>query len=827
MEAGIRMSVRSMVSAMLFLCTMQIHSGSLSGIIIDENHMPVVNAVVSLLPAGVSTTTDYAGEYLISQVIPGTYAIHVLSFGFRPVVDTVSVGEDPVVIPPIVCRSLVAGIGYERHVPDSLSRTATHSGAEYIRDLPAMNDVYDYIDLLPGTLRSRDGLHMRGGAAGELKLSVDDVSMRNLLSTHMPIELPAEILEFSRTTIQGIHEDMSASNMEVCEVSTVLPRNRIHAAIRYRTTTPGLNEVSGLLDERSLSGVIAGPFGIDSRGGFLLAARVKRSDDYHESGKRGPLGFPTGESTGESFGFDDSDALYALTRWSPVKGTMIQLSYIGYHRRWKPYDHDFRYIPDSSSVHDSRTDIIGATLARKLSSSVHTRIRGTYQRFAYRLNHAGLGFREYAPGIGIRDRNGEFLLYTDEAPFSDEELVSLSGDVEVQWRPTSQYMISGGGEYTRHFLSFLSISGIREDTVNDVDVNPRETALFLQARYMSRQFTLQGGIRLQSFDPDVAVSPVFSDNERNERDADTVRDVSPRITATWRLSKSFAAHVSHCYSARWPILEFLYEGLGRELSELYPLIGDDDMKPAKSRVSEIGVSYVPVHQLVIRAAAFRKNVDSLLGLSRFSIAGCDSAVYQFTGSNESDITGTECEFVFRRNGFVSRVGYAYQIADGRWSLPRVGDSIDEWASRAAYVGTYILDTDRRHTVKGLLVYTTGERPVGMELLDTLCRHTVLSVTGEYGSGLPYTSASDPVPNSVRLPETITFDARVARYFSVGSVHASVTVEVTNLFDRKNAAVDFPSAGLDGHEGAISQDYAVDPSLYAEPRIFHMGISFRH
>jgi len=762
-------------------------------------------------------------------VIPGTYTIHVLCFGFDSTVDTVRVGIGPIALSPIRCTSLLSGIGYEKtgYAHDSPFQVSERQGTGYISDLPDMNDLSDYLEYEPGILRSRDGLHMRGGAAGELNVNIDDVSMINLLSTQIPPALPAEMFVFSKPVLNETAMDLSAGDLERVALSTSIPRNRIHAVIRYRTTSPGLNDASALLNERSVSGAVAGPLGKDQRSGFLLAARVKRSDDYRESGRRGPLGFPTGESTGEPFGFDDSDALYALTRWAPTGRTAIQLSYTGYHRVWKPYDHEFRYIPDSSSVHDSMTDIIGAALIHTFASSFRTRIRGRCQRFQYQLNHAGLGFGEYTPGIGIRDRNGEFLLSTGDAPFLDEELVSLSGDAEIQWRPSGRYMFSGGGEYARHSLSLLSIRGTREDTVNDIDIRPRETALYLQGRYMNRPFVLQGGFRLQSFDPDVTISTTILDDVGNERDAETVIDISPRFFVMWHPRGSFGAYVSHGYSARWPFLEFLYEGLGRELSESYPVIGNDKMEPAKSRISEIGVNYMPDTELVIRASAFRKNVDNMLGLTRISIAGFDSALYQYRGSGETDVAGTECELFFTWNHIISRVGYTYQVAEGRWSLPQAGDRIDEWCIRAASAAAYALDTDRRHTVKGFLIYSTGERPAGIEPLDTVCRNTVLSVTGEYGSGLPYTSDTGPEPNDARLPDTISFNARIARRFTVGSVHSVITLEVSNLFNRENPAVAFPSSGVPDHDGFLTRDYSFDPSLYAEPRLFYLGISFRY
>jgi len=68
--------------------------------------------------------------------------------------------------------------------------------------------------------------------------------------------------------------------------------------------------------------------------------------------------------------------------------------------------------------------------------------------------------------------------------------------------------------------------------------------------------------------------------------------------------------------------------------------------------------------------------------------------------------------------------------------------------------------------------------------------------------------------------------KLAKRFPMGSVMGTLSLEVLNLFNRKNVvAVNEVTGELDwpGPFSGYSRDYAADPSLYANPRTFYMGV----
>ncbi|HWY36737.1 MAG TPA: carboxypeptidase-like regulatory domain-containing protein, partial [Nitrosopumilaceae archaeon] len=79
-----------MVAAIIFIQGSVIASvsgtGEIRGLVMDENHEPVIGAVVSVTAGGVvmgKTVTDVDGKYVVKPLQPGFYDISVQQMGYK------------------------------------------------------------------------------------------------------------------------------------------------------------------------------------------------------------------------------------------------------------------------------------------------------------------------------------------------------------------------------------------------------------------------------------------------------------------------------------------------------------------------------------------------------------------------------------------------------------------------------------------------------------------------------------------------------------------------------------------------------------------------
>jgi hypothetical protein len=176
--------------------------------------------------------------------------------------------------------------------------------------------------------------------------------------------------------------------------------------------------------------------------------------------------------------------------------------------------------------------------------------------------------------------------------------------------------------------------------------------------------------------------------------------------------------------------------------------------------------------------------------------------------------------------------------------------LDHYYGRKPRTEDWNLDWDQRHTVNATISYEIPDG-WGPEMWGT---HPLgdwySSVIFSYGSGIPYSSGTNPptpeLPpiNDKRYPASYNIDARLEKGFSIfGSLRSSFFVEVYNLTDAKNLkdikditryedSKDLDKATspeareryIRDHGGEINANGQFDdPSTWTDPRRFILGM----
>src|SRR6266436_994927 len=207
---------------MLWVCTTaaQERKGSVTGHATDVNHDPLVGARVALQPLGWTVTTDSLGQFTISDLAPGKYALTISYVGFAPFSTDVSLGPgaaanvDAVLQIATVSQEVIVRGERERGEIEALNREETADNivqvlpADVITSLPNTN-IADAVGRLPSVSLERDEgegkyVQIRGTEPRLSNVTVNGVhlpspeAVRNVKLDAIPADL-VESIEVSKT----------------------------------------------------------------------------------------------------------------------------------------------------------------------------------------------------------------------------------------------------------------------------------------------------------------------------------------------------------------------------------------------------------------------------------------------------------------------------------------------------------------------------------------------------------------------------------------------------------------------------------------------------
>ena len=394
----------------------------------------------------------------------------------------------------------------------------------------------------------------------------------------------------------------------------------------------------------------------------------------------------------------------------------------------------------------------------------------------------------------------------------DEQIVfTLKGDLTSQI--DIRNLVKAGFEFKSYdlLLDYVSRASGGNNYRSQFDVKPIGFGCYAQDKIETKGMIFSFGARFDYFDPktwvpydpsdalkqeynDKETGAVFDPKERfkNPVRAEKKYQVSPRVGVSFPITEKDVLRFSYGHYFQMPILDDLYNNHAYDLSGAHKYIGNPDLDEQKTVAYEAGLDHGFSDYLRLSVTGFYKDISGLVNFYWVKNPEVGTFFNRYTNTDYARVKGFEVSLMQRPwRGVSGQIAYTYQMATGKSSTTNSG-FLDHYYGRKPRTEDWNLDWDQRHTVNAVVSYEIpedwGPESFGAHLLGDW----YTSVIFNYGSGIPYSSGTNPptpeLPpiNDKRYPSSYNIDARLEKGFSLfGNLSTSFFVEVYNLTNAKN------------------------------------------
>lgn len=825
--------------------------GKITGIVMDaRNGEPLVGANVFIPGTMFGAATDADGYFVILQLPPGSYDLQCEYVGYQKQLlkgiivnagrittvefrlkENVMQGEEIVVIAsrPVVEKDNTA--------------TLRSISAGDISRLP-VTTVNEIINIQAGAVSATDGLHLRGGRAGEVVYYIDGIPVVNPLVTGIASnqivnnDAISELQVISGTFSAEYGNAMSG----IINITTREGNEKFTIQMDSRSTALGLEDESKNENRNVLRASISGPVSAIKNTTFFLSANYDGRDSY----------LP--------WGYRIERNIFGKITTRVTNNMKFFISANGSNGIRKSYSHPYKYIPEMYWIVPRTTNVIlNFGVTHTIRKNIFYTLNAYYTRYTYRSGDYDylLLTSEYR-----LDENNEFYTfnYVNSYNKDEEKTIGLKGD--LVWQLNRYNEFKTGFDYKYHDIYYFNIVDPYENNhiLDNYRQKPVEVAGYVQDKVNFSNIILSAGVRFDGYNAyaDYFENPyhAYFGMKNRLKSSEWHLQISPRLGMSFPVSSSTVFHFGYGHYFQRPDFIHLYKGLAVNNAEgLRDMNGDNrvtlddnyimnllsgngrfgnpDLKPQKTITYEFGLTQQITRDIIISLSVYNKNITNLLGVRTFFAgdSSLDGIKYfeTFTSYINEDFAsnnGIEIQ-IRKRSGkhFIGEINYTLAVAEGSSSRPLERVGVEE-ANRQT-LKFFPLDFDQRHTLN---VYTQFRINQG-ELVHVL-ENLRASILFKYGSGLPYTKgirgATAPYEiNNMRLPATWTVDLKVDREFEWKKVRFTPYLEIYNLTNRKNVLYVDPFTGKPDEMIGYTREYAANPLNWGPPRFIYFGIRIQY
>lgn len=543
-------------------------------------------------------------------------------------------------------------------------------------------------------------------------------------------------------------------------------------------------------------------------------------------------------------------------------------------RRWQDYSHGRKYIPETNYTNYDDNYMVNLTLTHTLSPSTFYTIR------ASRFNsHRQRKLYDQDEFFSYQDAAGEWQILDQDGVYagsaartrSDEEYEFSAGWWDYvrddQDNVVDSTWTTGGGGYFRDYKNITTqgriditsqVSKIHQFQagveLKQVDIDyrevsapynpppifennyhhkPLEGSAYIQDKMEFEDWgmVINAGVRLDYMD---TKARYFVDNANPTtseiKEADKKIYLSPRLGFAHPITDRAVLHFAYGHFYQVPQYRYLYEMENENddnypypnmlIDEIYTQAGNANLKPEKTIAYEAGFETKLSDNMSIDITFYYKDIFDYVAYQQFKATPV--SYFRITNMDYGNAKGIEVTLKKRFSGyFGGTINYTFSRAEG--NAANVTAHYDDWYSFSVY-NTYppnktiLMDWDQSHTFNFVLTFAKpGDWNINM--------------TGNFGSGLPYTPLSSrgvriDEPNSARMPWTMNVNMRASKIFEIFGLETLLYADVTNLLGKRNVLAVWGNTGEpdNTNDWDDTEDFVDRPHFLSMPRILELGIS---
>ena len=835
-----------LIMVMIVSVTMGGTTGKLAGRITDkQTGEALIGANIVIKSANVNSgaSTDVDGYYHVLNLPPGSYQVIISYIGYTKAERTVSIKVDQTTTLDIQLSTEayladeVLVVGDRTIVQRDKSSTIQKTNAEELAVMP-VSTIGDVLQLQTGVVNRNGALHIRGGRAGEVGYYIDGYRVEDPLFNGTVIEINNQAIQEMEFLSGTFNAEYGNALSGVVNIVTKDNTDRVRANLSYKRTNLGIETPSNDLNERYWEGTFSAPLGTGSPFGIMVSGKKVDSDSYYYSGSSivTSTGLQSVEfSKVKPYGYNDQLSLVGKLLWTPFTSAKVTLLDNYSTRKWKSYNHIMRFIPDSTYINESSSNLVGLNFRHAVSNDLFYDVRLSYYQYNYKRAINGWRPEQYTFPSYSTFTNTLFYRNMSQTVYEDQKTKSYSVKGDLTWQIDRFNLVKGGLEFKANDLDYYYIANPKnptDQTINIYRKKPVEGSLYVQDKIEFESIILNLGLRFDFFDPSTsyAEDPL---NLSKQTETKMQYSLSPRVGIAYPVRENMVFHFAYGQFFQRPEFQTLYNNLERIFANRgTTLFGSPALKPEKTSSYELGLTTSFGTGNSLQVTFFSKKIQNLIGV----VWNYTPRAYAYYMNEDfASVKGFETSIKSRYKNLFVAANYTYSVAKGSSSTQQ-----QRYTNVYNIVGVQSLrflplNFDQKHTanMQVALDFRSGEGPFG--ILPEVFENTSINLIGQYGSGLPYTfnparAIYVAEPNNARLPEQISFDLYARKGFYVGPVELGLFFDIRNLFNRKNIVYVYSATGspvLTGDQtNKATPDYMQDPTNYAPPRTIYVGIDIR-
>ncbi|MGD8717840.1 MAG: TonB-dependent receptor [Candidatus Zixiibacteriota bacterium] len=808
-------------------------TGTVSGLVTDQNGAPVSGALVVVKGTNRFSTTNADGYYVISPVPVGSFEVKASRVGFSEQVKTsVKVIAGLRTNISFQLQSETAGVTYIKSEDPLIKFNQTHVEHVIGSDQIETQIVDEFADMLvrtPGIVYENSdastlNLHIRGGRGTEIAYIVDGVNITNPIVGGAGMQVPVEAIEQMNVITAGWDAEFGKAQSGIINIQTKEGRDE------YTGNVGATQEL--FTAERSWDSHKAlEATGLEDPASPLVTWRTETRQAYfskYRASFGGPV-WPGVDQVGYFFAGDyarDWD-VYPLPdpalNWNAngkislrPTGT-VRFVFSG-GRHWEErqlFSNEYQYNLEGYPYRK----IGSSRLSGNFTHNVNDRFYYTVTGATFKENRSLIDGEKHWHNYDINrlktDPTGYFVTTGDYALYETRDQMYYEGKADLQYeiarvgdnRAVSMNVIKGGVGFKTQDVDFYQIQPYSSNVYTDIfHVYPYEAHAYVQDKLEYSGMVINLGVRMDLFDPNATYpedpydyvwgfthSPVTGEEwvrvnsdgqyrsyaEMPRKQAEKSYQVSPRVGVSYPISDIDKLHFSYGHFFQVPPLIYLYRSSQIELTGAYPIMGNPDLKPQRTVQYEIGVEHLFTDDLKATVSAYFKDIRDLIDTERINY----EQGFNYTKIISADfgsVRGMELSVDKRMTkNFSGNLGYTFSVAKGLASSYYQGYN---YAYRGWNVPNKenLLDWDQTHKLDLTVDYRTT-----LAEIHGLGANTTLT----YGSGMPYSrppeGAGQPKINSERMPWTINWNLKADYSLSYWGLKYTAYCEVINLLNHDN------------------------------------------